>query len=214
MKTAIVIGATGLIGQHLLTQLLADSTYSKIIAFTRKPITYNHKKLVNHVIDFTQLYKYQDDFVGDVLFSCLGTTKKQAGSIEKQRIVDVDYQYQAAKMAAENGVAHYVLVSSSGANKNANSAYFKMKGELEDKVKPLSFQQISILQPSLLLGERDHFRLGEVLSSYLLPIICKLPFLKRYRPIESAQVAKKMILLSKQQGEQCEIYSLDELFNT
>ncbi|MDO6426785.1 NAD(P)H-binding protein [Thalassotalea sp. 1_MG-2023] len=212
MKTAIVIGATGLIGQHLLTQLLADSTYSKIIAFTRKPIKSKSKKLVNHVIDFNQLGNYQNDFIGDVLFSCLGTTKKQAGSIEKQRMVDVDYQYQAAKMAAENGVAHYVLVSSSGANKNANSAYFKMKGELEDKVKPLSFQRMSILQPSLLLGERDHFRLGEVLSSYLLPIICKLPFLKRYRPIEGAQVAKKMLNVSKEQKEPFEIFTLDELF--
>ncbi|WP_286272385.1 NAD(P)H-binding protein [Thalassotalea hakodatensis] len=212
MKTAIVIGATGLIGHHLLTQLLADSTYSKIVALTRKPIEYNHEKLVNHVIDFNNLNKYQDYFIGDILFSCLGTTKKQAGSIENQRMVDVDYQYQAAKMAAENGVAHYVLVSSSGANKNANSAYFKMKGELEDKVKPLSFQRISILQPSLLLGERDHFRLGEVLSSYLLPIICKLPFLKRYRPIEGVQVATKMLNVSKAQKEPFEIYTLDELF--
>ncbi|OKY26339.1 NAD(P)H-binding protein [Thalassotalea sp. PP2-459] len=212
MKTAIVIGATGLIGHHLLTQLLADSTYSKIVALTRKPIEYNHEKLVNHVIDFNNLNKYQDYFIGDILFSCLGTTKKQAGSIENQRMVDVDYQYQAAKMAAENGVAHYVLVSSSGANKNANSAYFKMKGELEDKVKPLSFQRISILQPSLLLGERDHFRLGEELSSYLLPIICKLPGLKRYRPIEGAQVATKMLNVSKAQKEPFEIYTLDELF--
>ncbi|WP_286235322.1 oxidoreductase [Thalassotalea sediminis] len=214
MKTAIVIGATGLIGQHLLNQLLTDPTFSKVVAITRKPIQYNSKKIVNHVVDFNKLPSYSAQFNGNVLFSCLGTTKKQAGSIENQRIVDVGYQYQAAKMAAKNGVAHYVLVSSSGANKNANSAYFKMKGELENMVKPLSFQRISILQPSLLLGERNQFRLGEVLSSYLLPIICKLPFLKRYRPIEGAQVAKKMISLSKQQGEQCEIYSLDELFNT
>ncbi|MDO6694263.1 NAD(P)H-binding protein [Aliiglaciecola sp. 3_MG-2023] len=212
MKTALVLGATGLIGKNLVNRLAADEGVEKVVAVTRRPVEYQSNKIVNQVVNFDELEQYSDVFIGDVLFSCLGTTAKQAGSVQKQRKVDFDYQYHAAKIAAENGVNHYILVSSSGANGKSISPYLKMKGELEDAVCVLPFKRISIVQPSLLIGERETFRLGESVASWILPILCKLPFLKRYRPISGDEVAKKMISISHTSANTKQIYRLDELF--
>ncbi|GAB2688728.1 NAD(P)H-binding protein [Aliiglaciecola aliphaticivorans] len=212
MKTALVLGATGLIGQNLINRLAADEGVEKVVAVTRRPVEYQSNKIVNQVVNFDELEQYSDVFTGDVLFSCLGTTAKQAGSVQKQRKVDFDYQYHAAKIAAENGVNHYILVSSSGANGKSISPYLKMKGELEDAVCVLPFKRISIVQPSLLIGERETFRLGESVASWILPTLCKLPFLKRYRPISGDEVAKKMISISHTSANAKQIYQLDELF--
>ena len=212
-KVAVVIGATGLVGHHLVEQLTAENHIEKVITLTRRPITYNNGKVVNYVVDFNNLTQHADLLKADVLFSCLGTTKKAAGSIGEQRKVDFDYQLQIAKLAASMAVNHYVLVSSSGANAHSNSAYLKMKGELEDAVKTLTFKRISIIQPSLLLGKRDNdFRISEKLGSVLLPILCMLPGLKKFKPIAGQQVAKKMSNISKQSGDGVEYFKLDELF--
>ncbi|MEP4890724.1 MAG: NAD(P)H-binding protein [Aliiglaciecola sp.] len=213
MRTVIVLGATGLVGKNLVNRLVLDKDVNKVIAVTRRPIEYQSNKVTNQVVKFDELDKYADIFTGDVLFSCLGTTVKQAGSVQKQRKVDVEYQYQAANIAADNGVHHYILVSSSGANAKSVSAYLKMKGELEDAVALLPFARISILQPSLLIGERDNFRLGETLASCLLPALCKLPFFKRYRPITGDEVAKKMVSISHSAKTAKQVYRLDELFS-
>lgn len=212
-KVAVVVGATGLVGHHLVEQLTAASHIEKVITLTRRPVTYNNDKVVNCVVDFNNLTQHADLLKADVLFSCLGTTKNAAGSIGAQRKVDFDYQLQIAKLAANMDVKHYVLVSSSGANAHSNSAYLKMKGELEDAVKTLTFKRISIIQPSLLLGKRDNdFRIGEKLGSVLLPILCMLPGLKKFKPIAGQQVAKKMSNISKQSGDGVEYFKLDELF--
>ena len=213
MKTAIVVGATGLVGKSLADRLATESDIEKVVAITRRPVEYKSDKIVNEVVNFDELEKHSDIFRGDILFSCLGTTAKQAGSIANQRKVDFEYQYQAAKIASENGVGHYILVSSSGADANSRSPYLKMKGELEDEVSSLAFQRISILQPSLLIGERESFRLGETLGSWILPLLCKLPFLKKYRPISGNEVAKKMVSVSLSEGSTREIFRLDEVFS-
>ena len=213
MKIAIVVGATGLIGEKLVDRLASEKDIQKVVAITRRPIEYKSQKIVNEVVSFDELEKHSDIFRGDILFSCLGTTAKQAGSIENQRKVDFDYQYKAAKISAENGVDHYVLVSSSGANAKSRSPYLKMKGELENEISLLPFKRISILQPSLLIGDRETFRLGETLASWILPTLCKLPFLKQYRPIFGDDVAKKMVSVSLSAGNPKEIYRLDELFS-
>ncbi|GAA6186156.1 NAD(P)H-binding protein [Aliiglaciecola sp. NS0011-25] len=213
MKTAIVIGATGLVGKNLVDRLAADKRVERVVAVTRRPIEYQSNKIVNQVVNFDELEKYADVFTGDVLFSCLGTTAKQAGSVQEQRKVDFEYQYQAAKISAENGVSHYILVSSSGANGKSISPYLKMKGELEDAVWLLPFKRVSILQPSLLIGERESFRLGETLASWILPPLCMLPFFKRYRPISGDEVAKKMLSISLSSGNAKQIYRLDALFS-
>ena len=142
----------------------------------------------------------------------MGTTRKQAGSIAAQRKVDLDYQYRAAQLAAERGVGHYLLVSSSGANPKSANPYLQMKGELEEKVQQLPFERISIFQPSLLLGKRPEVRLGEKLGALLLPVLCTLPGLRRYRPIRGEEVAAKMVRVSRQPGASREWFKLDELF--
>jgi len=213
-KTAIVIGATGLVGRHLVEQLVAAEHISQVITLTRRGVNYNAEKVINHVVDFDNLSQFAPYFKADILFSCLGTTKKAAGSIAAQRKVDVDYQLKAAQLAAENGVEHYLLVSSSGANAKSSSAYLKMKGELEDTVKKIPFERISIIQPSLLLGERDNDkRIAEKLGSFLLPILCKLPGLKKYRPIKGEQVAIKMCKISQQPDEGVKFFRLNALFD-
>ena len=212
-KTAIVIGATGLVGSHLVEELILATHISKVISLTRRPISYSSDKVVNHVVDFAHLTQFASLFKADILFSCLGTTKKAAGSIAAQRKVDFDYQLQAAELALSMGVEHYLLVSSSGANAQSSSAYLKMKGELENAVKKRPFKRISIIQPSLLVGERSNdFRLAEKLGNVVLPILCWLPGLTKYRPITAKQVAIKMCALSAGSASGVEYFKLDELF--
>ncbi|WP_444931605.1 NAD-dependent epimerase/dehydratase family protein [Microbulbifer sp. SSSA002] len=212
-QRAIILGATGLIGGHLTEQLAGDETFAEILTLTRRPQTVVSSKVYNHIVDFERLEEAAPLFQAHTLFSCLGTTRRQAGSLAAQYRVDVEYQYKAAQLAAEAGVSHYLLVSSSGANPNSASAYLRMKGELEEKVTKLPFKRISILQPSLLLGNRNHSRPGEQLGAILLPLICKLPGLRRYRPIEGRAVAGKMVRLSRQEQTGIEILRLDQLFN-
>jgi len=213
LNTAIVLGATGLIGKKLLDRLAKEQGIGKIVAITRRPVKYNSTKIFNEVINFDEIEKHSDIFRGDILFSCLGTTVKQAGSYKEQRKVDFEYQYKVAEISAKNEVHHYILVSSSGASAKSRSPYFKMKGLLENEASSLSFKRISILQPSLLTGEREAFRLGETLASWVLPLLCKLPYLKKYRPISGDDVAKKMVSISLSAGKPKEIYRLDELFS-
>ncbi|WP_299582805.1 NAD(P)H-binding protein [uncultured Microbulbifer sp.] len=213
-KKAIILGATGLIGGHLIEQLVREASIDQIITLTRRPAPASHDKVSNVVVDFDRLEEYANLFQGDLLFSCLGTTKKQAGGLEQQYKVDVEYQFHAAQLAADNGVPHYLLVSSSGANAKSSSAYLRMKGELEQKILALPFTRVSIFRPSLLMGERHDSRPAEKLGAILMPWICKLPGLRRYRPISGAQVAAKMIGVSQKAGQGVETFTLDELFSS
>ncbi|WHI52854.1 NAD(P)H-binding protein [Microbulbifer sp. MLAF003] len=213
-KKAIVIGATGLIGSHLVEQLAQEKSIGEIVALTRRPLSFSHPKVRNEQVDFEHLEEYADLFHGDLLFSCLGTTKKQAGGLEQQFKVDVEYQFRAAQLAADNGVAHYLLVSSSGANTKSNSAYLRMKGELEQKILSLPFARISIFRPSLLIGKRADLRPAEKIGAIILPWVCRLPGLHRYRPITGSQVAEKMVAVCEKAGTGVETFTLDELFYT
>jgi uncharacterized protein YbjT (DUF2867 family) len=211
-KIAIVIGATGVVGRALVDSLVNASHICKIISITRRASKHMSSKVVNHVVDFDNLTDYSELFKADLLFSCLGTTAKQAGTLAKQRKVDVDYQYEAALLAASNGVEHFLLVSSSGANEKSNNAYLSMKGELEHRVTLLPFKRISIFQPSLLLGQRDDFRLGEKIARWIMPLICLIPALKKFQPITGEQVAAKMVEVSQMAGKPLVFYRLDEIF--
>lgn len=218
-KTALVIGATGLIGKALVNELLAQDTIEKVITLTRSPLALNQAELgerfENHTIDFSKLAQYSEHFKQvDMLFSCLGTTKKLAGSINNQRVVDVDYQYGAAKLAYECGVEEYFLVSSSGASASSISPYLKMKGELEDKVIALDFKCCVIFRPLLLIGERADKRPGEFFAGKVMPLLSYLSVLKKYRPIKGAEVAKKMAYVAAHTAtaRAVEYYTLDEIF--
>ena len=211
-KITVVIGATGLIGEHLVKRLCQDIQIDKVVAITRNSMLWQHEKLDNQIIDFERMDEYTGLFSGDYLFSCLGSTLKQSGSIKKQRHIDLDYQFTAASLASKNNVPFYLLVSSSGANAHSRSAYLKMKGELEQKITTLMFDKTAIFQPSLLMGDRKQKRLAEGLGSLFLPLLCRLPGLKKYRPIQGKQVAEKMYQVSQEQQSQLQRFSLDELF--
>ncbi len=211
-NTAIVIGATGLVGRSLVDQLANAGHISSVITLTRRPAQHTSTKVVNHIVDFSHIEDYASLFKADFLFSCLGTTRKQAGSIAAQREVDLEYQFKAAQIAAQNGIHHYLLVSSSGANEKSSSPYLKMKGELEYRIQSLPFKRISVFQPSLLMGRRETFRVGEKIASLVLPVLNIIPGLRRYRPISGEQVAEKMIQATQQAGAPLEYFRLDEIF--
>lgn len=216
MRKAIVLGATGLVGSQVVRVLAESDQVEQIIAVTRRPVNYAvtemKNKVVNQVVNFDRLPDFSDLLQGDALFSCLGTTRKQAGSLEAQRLVDFDHQYSCAAMAADNGVEHYLLVSSSGANASSFSPYLKMKGELEHAIERLPFKRISVFQPSLLLGNRPQSRRAEDLGSVVLPTLCKLPGLKRFRPIEGALLARRMVEVSLRQETGHQLFRLADCF--
>ena len=214
-KTAIIIGATGLVGNHLLQLLLEDKNFSCVKIFVRRKTGIDNPKLKEFIIDFNDIERYSADITGDVLFSCLGTTLKQAGSKEAQYKVDYTYQYKFAELASKNGVQHYLLVSSTGANAKSAFFYSKIKGELEQSIKQMPFDKIVIVQPSVLKGERNENRMGEKIGAAIIDGLSKIIApLKKYRSIKGAQVAQALVRFYKlQSNEQCSIYRLDELFD-
>ena len=190
---ALVLGATGATGKEMVKLLLEDSNFSKVSLFVRRIIDIDHEKLTMHKIDFARLSEYNSLVEGDILFSALGTTKKEAGGKNKQFLVDYTYQYEFAKMAAENGVSHYSLVSSIGANKNSFFFYPKLKGALESSVKSLKFNRIHIFQPPSLIRQPELMRSGEKYSINFLHRINKLGFLKSLKPLLVKDLAMKII---------------------
>lgn len=212
MKTALVIGATGLVGSELTNLLLADDRFDKVKVFVRRSTGKQHPKLEEHRVNFDAVPAWQSLLTGDVLFSSLGTTLKQAGSKEAQYKIDFTYQYNVAKAAAENGVTQYVLVSSAGASPQSRLFYSRMKGELEKAVQTFSFAHIHILQPGILQGERDEFRLGERIGVGMLSVTRYIPGLQKYKPIPGATVAQAMINAAFREQEKVDVWDLDKVF--
>lgn len=211
-KTAIVIGATGLVGSHVLNLLLQDERYQTVKVFHRRSTGINHPKLKEHLVDFKNLDSWRSQLTGDELYSALGTTIKKAGSQEAQYTIDFTYQFETAKAAAENGVSKFALVSSAGANPKSRAFYPKLKGELDEAVKELSFEVITILRPSILEGDRSENRLGETVGIILAKIFTKIPGLKKYRPIFAETVARGMINSLRKCPPRYHIFELDEIF--
>ncbi|WP_374458911.1 NAD(P)H-binding protein [Chryseobacterium taeanense] len=193
---ALVIGATGATGKDLVNQLLQDKDFEEVNIFVRKPVDIQNEKLKVHIVNFENPEDWKSKVKGDVAFSCLGTTLKAAGSKEAQRKVDFDYQYEFAKAAKENNVDDYILVSAYGANPKSKIFYSKMKGELEEAVKKLHFEKITIFKPGM-LERRDSDRAGEVLGSRIIKFANKLGLLKSQKPLPTDVLAKAMINSSK-----------------
>ena len=211
---ALVLGATGATGKEMVKLLLEDCNFSKVSIFVRRAINIDHKKLIVHKINFSRLREYKSLVKGDVLFSALGTTKQEAGGKKEQFLVDYTYQYEFAKMASENGVSHYSLVSSIGANKKSLFFYLKIKGDLEESVKSLQFKKIKIFQPPSLIRQPELIRSGEKNSINLLKGINKLGFLKSFKPLLVEDLAMKIVnesLLNHR--ERIIIYKPKDLFN-
>lgn len=192
-KKAILIGATGLVGSHVLQLLLSDERYDSVKVLHRRSTGISHSKLTEHIIDFDNQESWKPLVTGAHLFSALGTTLNKAGSKDAQYKIDYTYQYNFAKIASENGVSNYALVSSLGANLDSGSFYPRIKGELDEAVQKLSFDSTLILRPSFLDGSRDEFRLGERIGIAIAKVVCKIPGLKKYHPIKAETVAKAMI---------------------
>ena len=193
---ALIIGATGATGKDLVHQLLQDTDFTEVHVFVRKALKINDSKLKVHIVDFEKPEDWKDLVKGDVAFSCLGTTLKAAGSKEAQKKVDVDYQYHFAKSAKENGVEDFILVSAYGADANSAMFYSKIKGELEQKIKDLHFEKVTIFQPGM-LERKSSDRFGEVAGGKVIKFINKLGLLKSQKPLPTSVLAHAMINASK-----------------
>lgn len=212
MKTAVVVGATGLVGNALTHLLLQDSRIAKVRILVRKPTGLVHSNLEEYVVDFDQPDEWKRLVRGEALFSCLGTTIRKAGSQEAQYKVDYKYQFEIAQTASRNGVLNYALVSSSGASVNSKFFYPRMKGELERDVLKLNFNHIHIIRPGMLCGPRKEFRLTERMAIPIVRAISLIPGLKKYKPIEDKIVAKALINAVFTEAEPKKIYELEQVF--
>jgi uncharacterized protein YbjT (DUF2867 family) len=217
-KIALIIGATGLVGQHLVKQLLQDENYQVVHVFVRRLISLSldadpHSKLIQHVVDFNNIHSWQQKLNGDELFCCIGTTLKQAGSKKNQTKIDLELPSEIAQYANTNGVKKVALVSAAGANHVSSSFYLRLKGELEQNLLALNWQQVVIVRPSFLDGHRNEFRFGERFAIALFSFLKYLPWIKNYRPIKAEQVAKRMrLLVDAKPSESLVIEELEQLF--
>lgn len=212
MKTALLFGATGLVGRELLKRLLVDPHYSLVKVFLRKKLTVKHLNAEVHQVNFDSLRNSEMFMSGDDCFCALGTTRKMAGSAEAFRKVDLDYVIEIAKLAKAHGVKRFIVVSSIGSNVKSSNLYLRTKAEMEEALKQIGFEQLTIVRPSFLLGKRREVRIGERIGTFfaiaLSPVM--LGPLMRYRPIKAKVVAKAMIHLANGTPEKV-VYESDEL---
>lgn len=208
MKTALIIGGTGLTGKKLTQLLLADKRYQLIKVLVRTPMDIIYEKLQQ--VSFNYDVPDANKIMADELFCCLGTTIKKAGSKDSFRKVDFEYVHQIATMAYQNGCRKFALVSAMGADKKSLFFYNKTKGEIEAAVKEIAFDCCFIFRPSLLLGHRSGVRFGESMAKMILT---KIAFLlpKKYRPIHSKTVATAMQLVMNGDYKGFRIFESDEI---
>lgn len=217
-KTALLVGASGLVGGFCLDNLLTSDSYSKVIALVRKPLPTTHPKLEQHIVDFDNLQQASDLIKSDDVFCTLGTTIRKAGSQEAFERVDYLYPLEVARLAASNGATQLLIVTAIGANASSTIFYNQVKGKVEEAIKPLPFQSIHIFQPSFLLGERAEQRTGEKIGILLANILSPLLVggLRKYRGIQARVVASVMVSTALNQQPGIHTYTSDmiqESFN-
>lgn len=187
-RSVLLVGATGLVGGEILRLLADDRSVERIVIAARRAVRDAPPRAEVHVVDFARLRDHAALFAVDQVFCALGTTIKAAGSQAAFRQVDFDYALEVARLGAENGARHFLLVSAVGANARSRVFYNRVKGELEDAIRSLSYRSITIVRPSLLLGARREFRLGEVVAQrigFLFP--------PSYRPVQAHRVARALV---------------------
>lgn len=212
-RSALVLGATGLVGQKCLDLLLEDSSYGAVHVIVRKPLARQHPKLQQQVIPFTELEATVARVGAAEVFCCLGTTIKQAGSKEAFRRVDYEYPFRAAKSAAASGAKQFLIVTALGSDPSSMIFYNRVKGEVERDICALPLPTVHVLQPSMLLGERSEQRAGEAIGKVVMRLFQPLMLggARKYRAIEGAAVARAMVALAKQDKPGKHTHASDEL---
>ena len=197
MKTALIFGCTGLIGNNLFELLLKKNNYSKIKLFVRKKYLISDTRVETIVIDFNKLERYAHHIKGDDCFFCIGTTKKQTPNKEEYRKIEYTLPVKIGEIAFKNKVNKFVYISSLGSSINSKNTYLKNKAEVEIKLKNLNFSQLAIIRPSLLLGKRKDFRFGELIAQKFFTFFSFLFFgpIRKYKPISSYIVSKTIIII-------------------
>jgi len=195
MKTALVFGSSGLIGQHLLNQLIKNENYNKIKIFVRSKPEINDPKIEIIKTDFSNLQNHKEDIKGDDCFFCIGTTKKNSPDKSEYRRVELYMPKEIAKIAKANSLNSFVFVSSGYADSKSSGDYLKYKGEVEEELKELNFPKLGIMRPSFLLGDRKEKRIGEKTGIFVFNLLSPLFLgpLKKMKPIHSEIVARSMI---------------------
>ena len=210
-RTALVAGASGLVGGHLLPLLLADRAYARVVALARRELPARHAKLEQRVVDFGRLDAFSDIPRVDDVFCCLGTTIKAAGSQEAFRLVDHDYVLGLARLGARAGARRFLLVSALGADPASRIFYSRVKGDVEAAVRQLPYEGIQIFRPSFLMGDRPEARIAERLGIPLARVLAPLLVgrLRRYRPIHGADVARAMVQIAKEAPRGPNVFEYD-----
>ena len=195
MKTALLFGSSGLVGGHLLNQLINDNKYSKLKLFIRKDPEISDPKVEVIKTNFNNLQNHKEDIKGDDCFFCIGTTKKNSPDKNEYRRVELDMPKEIAQIAKLNSVNSFVFVSSGYADPKSSGDYLKFKGEVEEELKKLNFPKLGIMRPSFLLGDRKEKRIGEKIGIFIFKLFSPLFLgpIKKMKPIHSATVAKAMI---------------------
>ena len=212
MKTALIFGSSGLIGSCLLDLIVNDNNYSKIRLFVRSEPVNTSSKIEIIKTDFNNLKNHKDSIFGDVCFFCIGTTKKNTP--DKNEYINIEYNLpvEVAKIAKSNSVNNFIYVSSIGANTNASGLYLKNKGQAEEELKKLNFSKLSIMRPSILLGNRKENRVGEKIGIFIMKTLSPLFVgkMKKYKPIKVENVAKTMLHVVRKDYQKT-IFESDEI---
>ena len=217
MKTALLFGASGLVGSHVLSQLISNNNYSKIKLFVRTSIDISDPKIEIIQTDFNNLENHREDIKGDDCFFCIGTTKQNSPDKSEYRRVELEVPKQIAQIAKSNSVNSFVFISSGYADPKSSGDYLKFKGEVEEELKRLNFPKLGIMRPSFLLGDRKEKRIGEKIGIFVFKLLSPLFLgpLKKMKPIHSAIVAKGMIAIIQNDSSQTifESNEISEIIN-
>lgn len=213
MRSALVVGATGLVGSSLVKLLCESEEYAAVNVISRRPLDFTHPNLVVKLCEFDQIADKDIEFAHEV-FCCLGTTMKKAGSKQQFEKVDFEYPLTIAAIAKNRGVGHFIVISAMGANEKALAYYSQVKGKLEAELIKMDFPRLSIVRPSLITGDRQEFRLGETIGDKVLKVLNPILIgpLKKLHSIPATQIALAMKVIALHGKEQkVAIYLSDEL---